>query len=176
MLVLLLGYWFLQSQKLSDVNEQVAAQNATNTQLQTQIDQLQQFQQLQVEAAAQQALLASAYAGEVSFSQMLMDLSRTIPSDAYLNAFNAALTAPVVGEVPTATPTTSFVGLLHGERRRGWLREPGELADAAWNPSRAGSTRGCRAPTETGPNTGLYAFTSGVDLTRGRAHASRPGG
>ena len=47
-LVLLLGYWFLQSQKLSDVNEQVAAQNATNTQIQAQIDQLQQFQQLQV--------------------------------------------------------------------------------------------------------------------------------
>ena len=46
-LVLLLGYWFLQSQKLSDVNEQVAAQNATNTQIQAQIDQLQQFQQLQ---------------------------------------------------------------------------------------------------------------------------------
>ena len=30
-LVLLLGYWFLQSQKLSDVNEQVAAQNASNS-------------------------------------------------------------------------------------------------------------------------------------------------
>ena len=165
MLVLLLGYWFLQSQKLSDVNEQVAAQNATNTQIQAQIDQLQQFQQLQVEAASQEALLASAYAGEVSFSQMLMDVSRTIPSDAYLNAFNAALTAQVVGEVPTATPTTSFVGSFTAAGGA-----DGFDSLASWL-TRLESVKGWVNPwlssaAETGPNTGLYAFTSGVDLTQ----------
>ena len=94
----------------SDVNDEVAAQNATNTQIQAQIDQLQQFQQLQVEAAAQQALLATAFTGEVSFSQMLMDVSRTIPSDAYLDAFNAALDRAGGRRGAPATPTTGFVG------------------------------------------------------------------
>ena len=79
-IVLLLAFWFLQSQKLAGVNDDIAAQNLTNSGLQTQIDQLQEFQQLQEEAAAQEALLATAWVGEVSFSQMLMDLSRTIPS------------------------------------------------------------------------------------------------
>ena len=164
-LVLLLGYWFLQSQKLSDVNEQVAAQNATNTQIQAQIDQLQQFQQLQVEAASQEALLASAYAGEVSFSQMLMDVSRTIPSDAYLNAFNAALTAAGGRRGAHRDTHDELRGLLHG---RGGADGFDSLA--SWL-TRLESVKGWVNPwlssaAETGPNTGLYAFTSGVDLTQ----------
>ena len=118
-----------------------------------------------VEAASQEALLASAYAGEVSFSQMLMDVSRTIPSDAYLNAFNAALTAAVVGEVPTATPTTSFVGSFTAAGGA-----DGFDSLASWL-TRLESVKGWVNPwlssaAETGPNTGLYAFTSGVDLTQ----------
>ena len=128
-IVLLLAFWFLQGQKLAGVNEDIAAQNLTNSGLQTQIDQLQEFQQLQEEAAAQEALLATAFTGEVSFSQMLMDLSRTIPSDAYLDSFNASLTAPVVGEVHRDADDVRR--LVHGERCRGRVREPCELADAA---------------------------------------------
>ena len=163
LIVLLMGFWFLQSQKLSGVNEDIAAQNLTNSGLQTQIDQLQEFQQLQEQAAAQQALLTKAYAGEVSFSQMLMDLSRTIPSDAYLDSFNAILTAPVVGAVAPA-PTTGFVGSFTA----------GGAADgfeslASWL-TRLESVKGWVNPwfssaTETGANTGLYTFSSGVDLS-----------
>ena len=127
-IVLLLAFWFLQSQKLAGINDDIAAQNLTNSGLQTQIDQLQEFQQLQEEAAAQEQLLTTAWVGEVSFSQMLMDLSRTIPSDAYLDSFNAALTVPVAG---AATPTDDLRGLLHGRRCGRRLREPRELADAA---------------------------------------------
>ena len=35
--VLLIGFWFLQSQKLSGVNDDIAAQNQTNAGLQSQI-------------------------------------------------------------------------------------------------------------------------------------------
>jgi len=162
LLVVLLGYWFLQGQKLSDVNDEVAAQNLTNSQLQSQIDQLQEFQTLQEEAASQEALLAGAFAGEVSFSQMLMDVSRTIPSDAYLSSFNAALIAPVVGAAPTTT--SGFVGSFTA----------GGAADgfeslASWL-TRLESVKGWVNPwlssaTETGQNTGLYSFASGVDLS-----------
>ena len=162
-IVLLLAFWFLQGQKLAGINDDIAAQNLTNSGLQTQIDQLQEFQQLQEEAAAQEALLATAYTGEVSFSQMLMDLSRTIPSDAYLDSFNATLTAQVAGQV-AATPT-AFVGAFSA----------GGAADgfeslASWL-TRLESVKGWVNPwlssaTETAANTGLYTFSSGVDLSQ----------
>jgi Tfp pilus assembly protein PilN len=161
LVVLLLGFWFLQGQKLAGVNDDIAAQNLTNSGLETQIAQLQEFQQLQEQAAAQQALLTKAFAGEVSFSQMLMDLSRTIPSDAYLDSFNATLTAPVPGAIPT---TTGFVGAFSA----------GGAADgfeslASWL-TRLESVKGWVNPwfssaSEIGERTGLYTFTSGVDLS-----------
>ena len=67
------------------MNDDIAAQNAVNAELQQQIDSLAEAQALQAEAASKQQLLSEAYAGEVSFSQMLMDMSRVIPSDAYLS-------------------------------------------------------------------------------------------
>jgi type IV pilus assembly protein PilN len=175
--VLLLAFWFLQSQKLAGVNDDIAAQNLTNAGLQTQIDQLQEFQQLQEEAAAQQALLTTAFTGEVSFSQMLMDVSRTIPSDAYLDAFNAALTTPVVGAV-TTSPTT-FVGAFTASGAA-----DGFESLASWL-TRLESVKGWVNPwlsnaNETGPNTGLYTFSSGVDLSEdaltARGREGEPGG
>ena len=178
LIVLLLGFWFLQGQKLAGVDDDVAAQNLTNSGLQTQIDQLQDFQQLQEQAAAQQALLAKAFSGEVSFSQMLMDVSRTIPSDAYLDSFNASITAPVAGAVAT-TPTTSFVGSFTAGGAADGLESL-----ASWL-TRLESVKGWVNPyfssaTETGPNTGLYTFTSSVDLSQDsltpRGRGGVPGG
>jgi Tfp pilus assembly protein PilN len=162
LIVLLLGFWFLQGQKLADANDDIAAQNLANAELQTQIDQLQQFQQLQEQAAAQEQLLTEAYAGEVSFSQMLMDVSLTIPPDAYLDSFNAILAAPVTaGAAPTTV--TSFVGSFTA----------GGAADgfqslATWL-TNLGTVNGWVNPwfssaTETEANSGLYTFSSGVDL------------
>ena len=160
--VLLLAFWFLQGQKLSGVNDDIAAQNTTNASLQTQIGQLQAFQQLQEQAVAKQALLGKAYAGEVSFSQMLMDLSRTIPSDAYLDTFTATLTTPVAGAV--AAPTSSFAGSFTAggaadglESLASWLTRL-ESVNGWVNPWLS-------AASETVPHSGLYTFSSGVDLS-----------
>jgi Tfp pilus assembly protein PilN len=160
--VLLLAFWFLQGQKLANVNDQIAAQNLTNSGLQTQIDQQQQYQQLQEQAAAQQQLLAEAFVGEVSFSEMLLDLSRTIPSDAYLDSFNAQLAAPVTAGVAPTT-TTNFVGSFSASGGAA-----GFESLASWL-TRLESVKGWVNPwlssaTETAPNTGLYTFSSGVDL------------
>jgi Tfp pilus assembly protein PilN len=163
LVVLLMGFWFLQGQKLAGVNDDVAAQNLTNSGLQTQIEQLQEFQQLQEQAAAQQVLLTTAFDGEVSFSQMLMDLSRTIPSDAYLDSFNAVLTVPVAGAA-APTVTTSFVGSFTASGAA-----DGFQSLASWL-TRLESVKGWVNPwfssaTETEPNSGLYSFSSGVDLS-----------
>ena len=92
-----------------------------------------------------------------------MDLSRTIPSDAYLNAFSATLTAPVAG-APAPAPATGFVGSFTASGAA-----DGFDSLASWL-TRLESVNGWVNPwfssaTETGPNTGLYTFTSGVDLS-----------
>ncbi len=109
-MALLVAFWFMQGQKLAGINDDIAAQNATNAGLQAQIDGLQDAQALQEEAAGKQALLTKAFAGEVSFSQLLMDLSKVIPSDAYLSSFDASLSAAVTAGTATVPGTTTFAG------------------------------------------------------------------
>ncbi len=128
LIVLLLGFWFLQGQKLAGVNDDVAAQNLTNSGLQTQIDQLQDFQQLQEQAAAQQALLAKAFSGEVSFSQMLMDISRTIPIRRLSRLLQRQHHGPGRGS-GRHHADDQLRRFVHGRRRGRRLRELGELAD-----------------------------------------------
>ena len=162
-IALLLAFWFWQGQKLSNINDQIAAQNATNQQIQTQINQLSQYQTLQSQAAAQQQLLAQAYAGEVSYSQMLLDISRVIPSNAYLTAFSSSLTQATAGATTTTTGP-SFAGTFTAEGE-------GQGLDslASWL-TRLESVTGWVNPwlntaSETGDRSGIYSFTSGADLS-----------
>ena len=102
------GYYLLQSNELSSVNDEIAAQEATNASIQASIAEKQKYADLQAEAQAQQQLLSAAYAGEVSFSALLMDFSRVIPSDAYVNSL-AIQADQAAGGTEGATP-----GLIGG--------------------------------------------------------------
>jgi Tfp pilus assembly protein PilN len=164
LMVVLVGFWFLQGQKLSGIEEDIAAQELDNANLQVQIEELAGAQLLQEEAASKEALLATAYAGEVSFSQLLMDLSKVIPSDAYLSAFDAALVPAVTTETVTTPGTAAFAG---GFTVAG--AADGFESIASWL-TRLESVRGWVNPwlsnaAEIGSNTGLYTFTSGADLS-----------
>src|SRR5205823_1470476 len=88
-LALIVVFFFIQVGRLGAVNDDIAAKEQTNAELQSQIDSLQKYDDLQTQAQQAQTQLDAAYAGEVSFSGMLMDLSRVIPSDAYLDTFTA---------------------------------------------------------------------------------------
>lgn len=163
-MAVLVGFWFLQGQKLSGINDDIAAQNATNAGLQAQIDGLQDAQLLEEEAAGKQALLSTAFSGELSFSQLLMDLSKVIPSDAYLTSFDASLAEAVTTGTVTATATTAFAGSFTVEGGA-----DGFESIASWL-TRLESVRGWVNPwlsnaEETGSNTGLYTFSSGADLS-----------
>ena len=173
LLALLIAFWFLQTQKLAGVNDDIAAQNAVNAELQQEIDSLAEAEALQAEAASKQQLLSEAYAGEVSFSQMLMDMSRVIPSDAYLSiarchpgqcASTTGGTTVGTSTTPGTPGATSFAGaftvsggadgfdslaswLTRLESVRGWV-----------NPWLSGAT-------ETAAHSGLYNFDSGADLS-----------
>ena len=171
LLAFLIGFWFLQGQKLAGVNDDIATQNATNAQLQQEIDQLAEAETLQAEAASKQQLLSEAYAGEVSYSQLLMDLSRVIPSDAYLKTFDSALsTSSTTGGTAGTTTTTgttggtSFAGAFSVtggadgfESLTSWLTKL-EAVRGWVNPWLSGAT-------ETVAHSGLYDFDSGADLS-----------
>jgi Tfp pilus assembly protein PilN len=129
------GYYLLQSNELSSVNDEIAAQEATNASIQVSIAEKQKFADLQAEAQAQQQLLAAAYAGEVSFSALLMDFSRVIPSDAYVDSLaiqadQAAVAAEgatpgliggITGSGKAVSIDTLSVFLTRLEQVKGWV-------------------------------------------------------
>jgi Tfp pilus assembly protein PilN len=162
-LVLIFFLYFVQAAKLAHVNDQVAAQESDNQKLNAQIAGLQEFATLQSEAESKQALLTSVYANELSFSGVLLDLSRVIPTDAYLTTFGAQVNA---AGTSVATPGgTVLVGTL---------TTAGEAAGvetlASWI-TRLEQVKGWVNPwistfaEVSPPGSQRYTFSSGVDLT-----------
>jgi Tfp pilus assembly protein PilN len=159
-IVLILLFYLLQAGRLSSVNGDIAARNRSNAGIQTQIDQLKQFATLQTEAQQKQKLLGSAFANEASFSGLLQDVSRVIPSDAYLTSLSAQISAPATGSATTST--TQFVGSMIAAGQAGSVQTL-----SSWL-TRLESVRGWENPwvtsiTQAPP---AYTFSSGVDLSK----------
>jgi Tfp pilus assembly protein PilN len=160
-LALVLLLFFLQVGKLSSVNHDVEQAQQNNQVIQSQIDQLQKYEDLQVQAQAAQAELSAAYAGEVSFSGMLVDLSRVIPSDAYLTTFSSTITGPPAEGGTTTTPLVGTITmdgeaigfdslstwLTRLETVQGWVNP--------WMPTISADTAVANA----------FTFSTSVDLT-----------
>jgi Tfp pilus assembly protein PilN len=116
-LVLVFGFYLMQNGKLGDVTDEIDAQNATNASIQAGIAEKQKFADLQAEAQARQQLLSAAYAGEVSFSALLMDFSRVIPSDAYVDSLAlqiADASAPAAPAPAASGVVTNLIGTITG--------------------------------------------------------------
>ena len=179
-LALIIIFFLLQVGRLGSVNGDIEAKQKTNAQLQSQIDSLQKYDDLQVQAQQAQSQLDAAYAGEVSFSGMLMDLSRVIPSDAYLDTFTATITGPPASTTEGTTTTTPLIGTMTtGGQAIGfdslsiWLTRL-ELVQGWVNPWMPTITA-----NPTVPN--AFTFTTSVDLTqdvetpRGRGEVTADG-
>lgn len=173
-IVLIFLFYVLQTQKLGDQNDKVATQQLANNNVQTQIGALQQYATLQAAAQAQQLLLREAYADEVSFSRLLMDVSRVIPSDMDLDSLTLQLTAPAAGTATTTTGPTVFVGTLSAsgtaasvQSIANWLTRL-EQVEGWVNPWTSNASLS---------DNGLsYTFSSTVDLTDGVVTGRGKGG
>jgi len=155
---LILVFYVMQLGTLSAVRSDIEDQQRSNQSLQSEIDSLREFEELRARAQAKQELLDSVFANEVSFSGLLMDVSRVIPSTAALTAMSASTQVPT----PTVAGTTLLTGridigglaldydtiaswLIRLERVRGWVNPwVTSIADVADGP---------------------LTYTSGVDLT-----------
>ena len=105
---LLLFIYTLQTARLSNANHKLAAQQALNQGLQTQINSLQQFAQLKAEVALRQTLTQQALTNQVRWSGVLRDISMVIPNQMWLTGMNAQVSDTLQGG-PSATPGAAAV-------------------------------------------------------------------
>jgi Tfp pilus assembly protein PilN len=157
-LVLIGLFYLLQANKLAGIRADIEDQQRTNAELQREIDQLQEFDQLRAQAQAKQELLNEVFANEISFSGLLMDVSRVIPSTAALTSMSASAEEP--------TPTTGGPTLLTGRIDVSGLALDYDTLHA-WL-TRLERVRGWVNPWITSiadPEAGPITYTSGVDLT-----------
>jgi Tfp pilus assembly protein PilN len=165
-LALIFAMYVIQIGKENGVNEDIAAQQQRNAQLEAQIADLQRFEDLQTRAQAKQALLDGAFADEVSFSGLLMDVSRVVSTNQYLTNLNVQLTAAAPGTDTTGgtTPST-FVGNITADGQTDTIETL-----ATWL-TRLGMVKGWVNPwvttidKSTTDGVVVVSFTSGSDLT-----------
>jgi Tfp pilus assembly protein PilN len=155
---LIFVFYVLQLGSLGSVREDIERADQNNAGLQRDIEALQQFEEIRSRAQAKQDLLNQVYANEISFSGILMDVSRVIPSDAALTSFSATSQEPtattggstlLTGRIDVAGLAIDYdtiaSWLMRLERIRGWVNP--------WVTSIAD------------PETGPITYASGVDLT-----------
>lgn len=160
------GFYFLQMQRLSRVEDDLAAQETRNAQLEQQVAELQQFADLQAELEAKQLLLSTLFVNEVSWSSALLDVSRVIPDSSYLTSLTGTISvggAPAGPEVAPGTPETTLIGnmsfqgvALGTETIATWLTRLEQVQ--GWVNSWVSTAQ------ESGSFTRVYDFTSGLDL------------
>ena len=168
---LIFVFYVLQVGKVSGIRSDIDQQDQTNASLQRDIEQLREFEQLRAQAQAKQELLNDVFANEISFSGLLMDVSRVIPSTAALTSMSAVTQDPIpsTGGSTLLTGRIDIAGLaldydtiadwlLRLERVRGWVNP--------WVTSIAD------------PVTGPITYSSGIDLTTAAltARGRRAGG
>ena len=135
---LIFVFYVLQLGNLGAVRSDIEQQEQTNQGLQREIETLREFEELRARAQAKQELLDAVFANEISFSGLLMDVSRVIPSTAALTAMSAAAQEPTasVGGDTTFTGRIDVAGLGPG------LRHGRLLAHATRTGARLGQPMG----------------------------------
>lgn len=169
-LALIGAFYFLQTQRLSEVEDDIATQDQANAALNAQIAELSQFADLQAELAAKQQLVQTLFMNEVSWSSVLLDISRVIPDASYLTnmtgqvsaATGTAVAAPTVPA--TGDPETTLIGTM------GFTGVAAETQTISTWLTRLEEVRGWVNPwvtsaSENQPFSRIYTFASGLDLS-----------
>jgi Tfp pilus assembly protein PilN len=161
-LVAVIGFFLYQTNQLASVQDDIDTQAATNASIQAQIAEKQKFADLQAEAQSKEELLATAYSGEVSFSSILMDVSRVMPSDAYLSDLTSTITAGTT--TAAGTVPTEIIGTLSGTGQAVSIDTVAALL------TRLGQVDGWVNPWVTAlvraEEVNGYTYSVGVDLTQ----------
>ena len=110
-LLLLLGLLSFQKQKqLSDAQDSLSTQNATNATLQKKIDALADAQKDQTQIEAIQSQVTTILLTDVSWAVMLQEIARTIPDDTWLTAFQGAVSTDPAAASAAANTAAGISG------------------------------------------------------------------
>ena len=158
---LILLFFFVQNARLSSAKDELAAQEQTNAALEQQIGELQPYADLQTQLLDKQAMVNAVYVDEVSWSGVLLDVSRVIPDESYLTGMNGQLTATGIEPTvpgPALIGGMTFQGVAQGtDTIATWLTRLDQVD--GWINAWANSAQ------ENGDYSRIYTFDSAVDLT-----------
>jgi Tfp pilus assembly protein PilN len=175
----LLGlFYFFQSSQLSGAQSDLDQARASSAITQQQISELQPYADLQQQLQAKKQLKDTLFQNEISWSGVLLDVSRVIPDPSYLTSLTGALTAPtgtVIGSSGTPATSTTLIGTMtfagvadQTQTIASWLTRLEDVK--GWvNPW-------VNTAQEQTPQTGIYLFDTGVDLTVDAATVRGRGG
>ncbi|HXJ67192.1 MAG TPA: PilN domain-containing protein [Actinomycetota bacterium] len=177
----IVAFWFLQGVRLHKLDDQVAAQEATNAQLQTQVTSLQKYADQKSAADQQKALLQSALVNTVEWSNVLDTVSKIEPNSMWLTSMSGNVNPPAAAAVPGTTPapatggpvligTITFQGnSLDTDTIATWLTKLETVK--GWVNSWFGS-----AQVASVGETPVWSFNSSVDLEQSAALGGSGGG
>lgn len=168
-LVLIAVFYFFQTVRLSSSKDALATQEAKNGQLQSQIAELQPFADLQQTLEAKKQLHDTLFLNEVSWSGVLLDVSRMIPDTSYLTSLAGSVGVPTGTQVGAAAPVPGLVdtGIVGSMTFAGVAKETETIS--SWL-TRLEEVKGWVNPwvnsaQEQGALTRVYQFNGGLDLT-----------
>lgn len=179
-LVLIAVFYFFQTVRLSSAKDALATQEARNGQLQSQIAELQPFADLRQTLEAKQQLVNTLFLNEVSWSGVLLDVSRMIPDTSYLTGVAGSIGVPTGTQVGAAPPVPGLVdtGIVGSMTFAGVAKETETIS--SWL-TRLEEVKGWVNPwvnsaQEQGAFTRIYQFNGGLDLTADAATDRGRGG
>jgi type IV pilus assembly protein PilM len=147
--LLLLMLWFLRGMQVNRENEKAEEAERQVQELQTRVNQLQDFTALQTDLRARQGAAQAVLADDVDWTRMLQNVAVAIPNDVWLTTFSGTKGTP-------STANFTAMGFDQTSTAR-WLLRIGDLSSftGLWVPQSS------KAP---GPG-GLVTFSSAATLT-----------
>lgn len=160
LVVLMAALTMGRSNAISDQEDALAAQQRINQDLQAQVSAVADAGRVEEQANAAREQVTALLAGEVSWSQLLQDVARTIPGDVWLTGFTGNTSTP--GAVPEEGAPVGSVSFsaqgINFPSVAAWLLRMSQIPymDGFWVPSIAQTALG-----------GTVSFDSSVSLRAG---------
>lgn len=108
LVVLALIAWFLLlTTQIGDAKDELAAAQSRNQALQTEIDALQRFADLEAEVQAKRTALQTVFAGDIDWPAVMTQIAMVIPGDVWLDSFQTSAGA-TEGASPVPSETNAI--------------------------------------------------------------------
>ena len=107
LLLLLIVWWARLGFQVSDARQDLAQVEAENLRLETEIAELQHFQDLANEVAAKKGALAAVMAGDIDWPVLLTEVAMAVPGEVWLTSLTASA-GTTEGSAPVGTETASI--------------------------------------------------------------------